>query len=399
MRASRGAGYVLFGSAVFACANAVAAATVRTGVSELTLMIIRGLACYLLNGLGLLVRRDRTLMATMLLRTADGRNDCSCVRVLSLLRGALNTFSLFCLLVALDGWLSLADAFAIFVAVSTLGTTFGARALIGASEQLSRRALAGGGLTLSGALCITQPSFLFGSSAPPHPVGVVLILVAGALQAAVNLLTRLVGAQRQVTPALLVTTEAAICAILAGAIGTLVVVIGPAMDVRLLLEVESEHRPRLLNGSSPADLGSHTLGRAASITRLSLPHTTSQWLLALLYCALVTTGQIALAAGFCMLPSAQAAILAVTELGFAYALSTIVLGESTSFLAGSGSCIVFVGAALVAAGVAKPATTGAAAHARVGGMASTAAEAEDRGTVRLAPGDSASPSACELAAH
>ena len=387
MRASRGVVYVLAGSAVFSCANATAAATVRTGVSELTLMIIRGLACYVMNGLGLLARRDRTFMPTMLLRTADNRGNCSRARVLSLLRGALNTFSLFCLLVALDGWLSLADAFAIFVAVATIGTTFGARALIGASEQLSHRALAGGLLTLCGALCITQPSFLFHSTAPPHPIGVMLILMAGALQAAVNLVTRLLGARQLVTPALLVTTEAAICAVLAGTIGILAVAIGPPMDMQLRLEAETGHGPRLFNGTSSVDAASRTLGRAASITRLTLPCTPSQWSLALLYCALVTTGQIALAAGFCMLPSAQAAILAVTELGFAYALSTIVMGEPTSILAGGGSGIVFVGAALVAAGVAKPSKR-TSAGVNLGGN-STATE-EDRGTVQLAPGDSAS---------
>ena len=104
-----------------------------------------------MNGFGLLLRRDRAFLSTtMLMRTANGSGRCSRPRLLLLLRGVFNTLSLFCLLVALDGWLSLADAFAIFVATATVGTTFGARALIGASERLSCKALIGGTLTLCG---------------------------------------------------------------------------------------------------------------------------------------------------------------------------------------------------------------------------------------------------------
>lgn len=94
-------------------------------------------------------------------------------------------------------FLTLADAFTVFVAVGTLGTVFFGRVALGTSERLSLPEIAAGAVALAGVALIARPTALFGSEASrdagPAPraslLGLAICAMGGVASAGFNLFT------------------------------------------------------------------------------------------------------------------------------------------------------------------------------------------------------------------
>jgi drug/metabolite transporter (DMT)-like permease len=312
------------GCLLFSAANALAKTIVLRGSTELALITTRGFVCYPLNGILLALRGDPSLKSVMLFRLVDNDTNIRHVKLLAYLRGLSNAVVLFILFVAWDNWITIADAMAIFVAGMTIATASLARVVLGSAEKVSANTVGGGVLTLLGAFFVIQPSWMFTSTqhAPAHPAGVILCALAALGCTVFNFFTRY----------LFVTSS-----------GT----ISSAMF--LSFEATSQWTFGLTAGICGLAFSSITKHPTPHWLHLHFPSELSTWGLSLVYCALVTGGQLSLAVGFSNVPAGKAAIYSVSELAFAWGISVCVLQEPTSILAALGSFIVFLGTAIVGA--------------------------------------------------
>jgi len=308
------------GCLLFAGANALAKSIVLRGTSELSLIIIRGFLCYMINGGLLALRCDPSLISVMLFRI--NLEQLPNAKLLATGRGCLNALALFILFVAWDHWVTIADAMAIFVAVQTIATTACARLALGSSEKVTATTIAGGAVTLLGAGLVIQPSWIFASTSkqasPVNPLGICLCIASALCCTAFNLLTRYMGV---VSPSMFLSFEASSQFVFGATVG-----LGATLVANL---VAPPNVPGWLH--------------------LEFPCTALDCALTFLYCCLVTGGQLSLAAGYSAIPAGKAAILCVSELAFAYVIGVGVLREPTSILAGIGTLVVLLGSALVAA--------------------------------------------------
>lgn len=191
--ASRGArpaviasGLVLFGSLLFALANALCKAFFQLDGTEGTLMFARGTLAWAFNGA--IARWNGESPATVMFLCGIS----SSTKAVAVLCGAVNYFVLLLLLLTFDYFISFADAFGIFFSFFTVFTIVFARAL-GKADRVTPAEIGGSLVTLSGVLLISQPSWLISSTAGAHALnatGVTLSMLAGVGCGAYNVLCR-----------------------------------------------------------------------------------------------------------------------------------------------------------------------------------------------------------------
>ena len=121
----------------------------------------------------------------------------------------------------------------------------------------------------------------------------------------------------------------------------------------------------MLGLSVPAAVAARVAGARALRPTLAFapPAAALDWAVLASYAVAITAGQLAMAKGYQTVAAGRAAVLATTEMAFAYVLDVAALREPTSALAAAGTAAVFAGVALVAAekGRAAPAANAAAA--------------------------------------
>ena len=178
---------------LFAAANAVAKALYMRGHTLVSVFLARCLVVYVVNGLIVACREGRaSAKRVLLLRT--GRRASTQLAALRGLVGAATGLGLNLSFV----FLTLADAFTVFKGVDLLGTSALGRLALG--EELSRRELGSGLLTLLGLLLVAQPPLLFdggGEGAAEHTAamprqlpGLVAAALGGLCSAGFNAPTR-----------------------------------------------------------------------------------------------------------------------------------------------------------------------------------------------------------------
>ena len=246
------------------------------------------------------------------------------------------------------------------------------------SERLSARAFFGGFLAIVGLLLVTQPEALFGAAATrgtrqpnfgspdsrlesgqeeagPRGVasrlaGMACAIASGLAMSVFNLLTRVLGRGGSgggggASPSMLLSFY--------------MVTVGSLSAVLALLAVIYRGWTRL---------------EPWPWMRLLWPTHGAAWALVIAYCVTILVGQLLLAVGYARLAAGRASILALTEIGFSWALDVGVLREPTNALAAVGTLTVFVGCALAATGGQQlAAARAAAAPSRVADRDSLAA--------------------------
>ena len=338
---------LLLGALFFASANIAAKAVYWRGVSQLSLFLIRGLVVYTLNIGVEAVRNGGTSAARVaLLRAGGGRVFRLCwFRSLAGFTGITLLNVAFQLMV-------LADAFALMLGVMTLATVLLARACMGGSERLSAGAFIGGILATIGLVLVTQPEALFGAAATlessqveagPSGVasrlaGIACAVGSGLTMSGFNVLTRVLGRSGSggggsASPSMLLSFYMVTVGCLSGVLALL------AAIYRGWAHLEPWPWMRLL-----------------------WPTNGAAWAMVIAYCISILVGQLLLAVGYARLAAGRASILALTEIGFSWALDVGVLREPTNVAAALGTLTVFVGCALAATGAQKPAAARAAAE-------------------------------------
>ena len=324
-RCATGSVLILSGAFVFASANAAVTASFRRGfVTIVTAYLIRCVAVYAAN-IALVALRDggRTAANVALLRIE--RPDSARKSLARAISGSLMGVFL--------NWsfvlLTFADSFTIFKGVDTIATVVFARLSLGTAERLTARELLCGASTFLGILMIAQPPMLFGALATPRDVrpvtanGLALAVVAGALSAGNSVLTRVLtraGGPHEVAPAMLLSH---------------LLVVGFCLFASLSLAGEA-------SGVAEA-AGWEWL-------RFRPPSDATDAALLATYSAGVLAAQLLMAEGYQTTRAGIGAFLALTELGFVFALDALVLREPTSWLAAAGTAVVFAGATGVATG-------------------------------------------------
>ena len=338
---------LLVGASLFASANVLAKAIYGRGASLVSLFLVRGVAVYLLNVALEAFRAGRAAAVRVAtLRVGSRRVACLCC-----LRSVAGFMGITLLNISFQRMV-LADSFALTLGVLTLTTVVYARCCLGRSERISPRMLVGGVVGILGMMLVTQPPALFGG-ASPSLAGVLLAIGAGSLFGLFGVLSRVLGRAR---------TGACVAASPATLVAWYMVVIEIGSLLVALLARAA------LGPTSPPD-APESADTAWAWARLSLPAGDALlFLLIFLYCVAILTAQLCLAAGYGRLPAGQAAVLSLTEVGFAWLLDVCILREATNALATLGTLVVFVGCALASssspAPTASPATPLAAAAPR-----------------------------------
>ena len=323
-RAPVGPIIILAGAFLFAAANITAKTVYMHGVSVLSLFIVRGIVVYLMNvalEAGRSGRAAAARVATLQVGSARIARLC-CLR-------SVSGFSCLVMLNVSFQLITLADAFALLLCASTFVTMVLARVVLGTTERLSVHIVSSGAVGILGVLLITQPQALFSGSSPPATGGVVLASAAGVVFSAFNVLSRVLGraatesgGRSAASPAMLLSYYMVVVEL-----GSLI----GAVAIRLA-------------GASEA---------APPWARMAMPTDGRTWALTGVYCVCILLGQLLLARGYGMLPAGRAAILALSELCFAWVLDVSVLREPTNSLAAAGTATVFIGCALAASGSVK----------------------------------------------
>lgn len=209
-----------------------------------------------------------------------------------------------------------------FKGTDTIATIVISRAAVGATEALHWPEYVCGAFTVLGMLLIAQPGFIFGRTHVTME-GLAVAVVSGLGSGVFNVFTRVLsrkgGPHDGILPPpmllsffmVVVFLYVLLLALIARAVG---------LDVKSGWEWIALKMP-----SAPAD-----------------------WLLLVLYCAGILTGQLAMAAGYATTRAGLAAFLALAELGFAYLLGVTALGEPTSVASALGTALVFGSVGLLA---------------------------------------------------
>ena len=325
----RGPSLVLCAAFLFAAANAVAKALYMRGNTLVSVFLARCLVVYLANG-ALVACREGQASAGRVLLLRTGSFASSQMAALRGLVGAMTGIGLNLAFV----FLTLADAFTIFKGVDLLGTNAISRLALG--EALSWRELGSGLLTLLGLLLVAQPPLLFGGAATAgarlSAAGIAAATLGGLCSAAFNVLTRALSREGRplgaVSPAMLLSYFMVATFGCAGALGVGATASGLAAR----------------DGWAWARLAS---GAGAPLVALGL---------LALYCAGILCGQLAMGApppahpgtfgrgfaaprlrrlalvcaakGMATTRAGVGAILAVSEIAFAFLLDVALLGET-----------------------------------------------------------------------
>lgn len=337
----KGQAAIIVASFFFAATNNIAKLLYWRGATEVSLFLLRGIFVYALNGLLVVMRRQEKLADILFLRVGWRR------RRLLLIRGICGVGLILTLNIGYHFYLTVADAFSIFLGVMTLGTVLATRLCLSRSERLTLRQLAGGGFVLCGLLLVTQPTVLFGGNAScgaqqidhmvnetldettsttrrqagscmPLP-GVLLVGLSGALATIFNILTRIC-AQQCSSSTLLSAYMITIFAI--------------SLAISLV---------------SSAGMMNRSADVATAWAVFRPPDRLDEMLLYGGYFVTLMASQLILAEGYRRVPAAEAAILNLSELAFAYLLDVTLLREPTSVAAACGTAVVFAGSAFVAA--------------------------------------------------
>ena len=371
-----GPALLLVGAFLFSLANILAKTIYTRGTSQTALFVVRAIVVYAMN--------------VCLEAFRNGR--ASAVRVGSLRVGNRRLVGL-CLLRSSAGWvgitllnvafmvMTIADAFALVLGTMTISTVVGARACCGGSERLTRRAMAGGLIAIAGLLLVTQPEAIFGGSAPPL-AGVLLCLWSGAVLGTFNILTRVLGRAKSgasgnvyASPGMLLSYYMVTVGVGSGAVALIAQAIHrvdasatePAASATNMDDSVADVSSTELGGQMANGTASSAHG-AWDWTQFRLPSAAVTWAVTAGYCVCILAGQIVLAMGYARLPAGRAAVIALTEIGFAWLLDVTVLREPTNALAACGTFTVFVGCALAAMGATStPPPAGSASEIDGGG--------------------------------
>ena len=201
-----GKALMLLGAFAFSSANAVAKRIYALGASEMALFLARSAFVYMLNIVVEYKRNGRTAaMAVASFRVSNRR-------VLSLMcLRSLSGFAGITLLNLSFQAMALGDTFAVMMGTLTTSTILLARVVLGTSERLTLRTLAGGAIALVGLVFVTRPVAIFGGAgAPPSAAGVLFAMTSGLFFGAFNVLGRVLGRargdpSRSASPAMLVS--------------------------------------------------------------------------------------------------------------------------------------------------------------------------------------------------
>lgn len=343
-----GKALMLLGAFAFSSANAVAKRIYALGASEMALFLARSAFVYMLNIVVEYKRNGRTAaMAVASFRVSNRR-------VLSLMcLRSLSGFAGITLLNLSFQAMALGDTFAVMMGTLTTSTILLARVVLGTSERLTLRTLAGGAIALVGLVFVTRPVAIFGGAgAPPSAAGVLFAMTSGLFFGAFNVLGRVLGRargdpSRSASPAMLVSNYMLFIGMLAGLIALVASVTAPA---------------------SPK----------WAWARLTMPRDGGVFCYIALYCVAILVGQLTLAAALGLIHAGRAAVLGLSEIGFSWLLGVVLLHERINALACAGTAIIFVGCVLAATGKA------AAAEAPKAGPPSTSRVARDPGQAALA---------------
>ena len=312
-----GSSLVLSASLSFALSNALGKEFLLAHGTPATLMLGRGTLAWLFNAAVAKALNGDNFGSVLLCRGLPRRTV-----TLLFVNGGLNAMCVLLLFVALDTLVTFADAFGILLGVYTAASMTFARALDRA-ERAAPSELLGGAITLLGVLLVSQPSWLFPSSAGagPTPLGVLLLVLAGCFVGSYN-----VG-----------------CRHLSRAHGASSAVVNSASMLAL----------RLLALLLLAVCEVGTRGRPPAWARIEWPASARSWAALLAYCLLITLSQLLFIGGLRYVRASTASVLGATEVVFASLLGILVLRQPTSALAVVGNAVVFGGTAIVARGAAR----------------------------------------------
>ena len=328
---------LLIGAFLFAVSNTLAKTIYFRGVSLATLFLIRGVVVYALNALRVFVQRGRAeALRVAALRVGGRRLVAMCVA-----RSACGFVGIAMLNVAFM-LMNFADAFALSLGTLCLSTIFFARVCLGRAERLSWRAAIGVVLALIGIVFVAQPKALF-DGVPPSAMGTLLGIVSGTLFGTFGIFSRVLGRAGAASPPMLVSYY------------MVVIEVGTAGLALLALALGPETAPPWAIPAWPTHDGRAAAEAAALVA---------------LYCLTILSGQLLLAFGYGRLQAGRAAVLALSELGFAWLCGVVVLREATNALACVGTLAIFVGSALAATAAAPPTTPAKLADADAAAAAS-----------------------------
>jgi drug/metabolite transporter (DMT)-like permease len=274
---------------IFAGANAAATAIYRRGGTLVTVFLIRCVVVYVFNG-AIVARREGRAEAVRVLLLQTGRSRSSCMASARSLIGSILGILLNLSFVLL----TFADAFTIFKGIDTVCTILVSRALLGSSERLALRELGCGALTFIGIFFIAQPPLFAGDTLHVSLAGLLVAAAAGTASGGFNVFTRALSRKGGphdgvLPPAMLLSYF-------------MVFVFVTVALVALLAHL----------ADLPSRDGWDWTGLA--------PLDGAGWLLLVVYCAGILSGQLLMAAGYATTRAGVAAFLALTELAFSYAL-------------------------------------------------------------------------------
>ena len=187
LRASSGPLLIATGAALFACTNAASTAFYRRGGTIITVYLIRCVVVYVANGILAITSEGGFAAAWNVVTLRSGQRASS---KWAFIRGLLGSAQSLGLNVSLV-FVTFANAFTVFVGVSSVSTVLIARAALDSGERLSIPELSCGALTLAGVVLIAQPPLLFGASATQiNSAALAVAALAGSLSAGFSVVTR-----------------------------------------------------------------------------------------------------------------------------------------------------------------------------------------------------------------
>lgn len=315
---------VVYAALSFGFQHLIAKALYLRGFSVLSLCFFRSLALYLMNAIFAALAAGGSARAgwAVLTLRVDRRRDL----VLALCRGFAGATG-YLLLNLSFLFLTLADAFTLFLGIGALATIGLSRCVFDRNEALGPWEWVSGCLVFAGVVLVAQPPLLFGGEHRASAAGFAIIGAGAFLNNGVfNVLTRALGSADHPTP----------------------------LSPSLLL---SAYMLCLFVSSTVVALAARW-SRLVYIdgfewTHLTPPTTDECGMLAV-YALGGLSGQLANAAGYARTRASIAVILALSELGFVYVLSVTVLHETTNALSLAGTALVFVSVCALAVGQGRP---------------------------------------------